>query len=294
MRFPTEVVNVRDSPYDLYIGRGRRPAANTILNLGNPFTHLNKSKAGTVINAGQPIDDAMIAVAQYLAACGSSPIFSTDILVQVADVATAIKAHDLFIHIPQRYELLLSDLPYIAGRKLGCYCAPGPCHGDNYVRVIDELGIEPDMHWQQELLKRNTAPVGPVSGPNPVLQQLINARSLFIYGAHNFKHWGTINHFAAQCMNNVQLLIPEHYGAPRMFSFALKKRGVTPTFIAGTANSVVATTDLTHVQQALVQFKPEFALGFATVPAPYTIGTRRYHEVVEQLGIPNDVIVVTI
>jgi len=29
-------------------------------------------------------------------------------------------------------------LQYMKGKRLGCHCAPAPCHGDNYVRLIAE------------------------------------------------------------------------------------------------------------------------------------------------------------
>jgi hypothetical protein len=33
---------------------------------------------------------------------------------------------------------LLAALPELAGRRLGCWCAPGPCHGDVLVRLCRE------------------------------------------------------------------------------------------------------------------------------------------------------------
>lgn len=33
---------------------------------------------------------------------------------------------------------LLSALPELKGKRLGCYCAPLPCHGDILARLADE------------------------------------------------------------------------------------------------------------------------------------------------------------
>lgn len=33
---------------------------------------------------------------------------------------------------------LLRDLASLQGKRLGCYCAPLPCHGDVYVELIEE------------------------------------------------------------------------------------------------------------------------------------------------------------
>ena len=34
---------------------------------------------------------------------------------------------------------LMKQLPELRGRRLGCYCAPLPCHGDVLVELIEEL-----------------------------------------------------------------------------------------------------------------------------------------------------------
>lgn len=36
---------------------------------------------------------------------------------------------------------LLNYLKSIKGKTLGCWCKPKTCHGDNYVELIEELGI---------------------------------------------------------------------------------------------------------------------------------------------------------
>ncbi len=36
---------------------------------------------------------------------------------------------------------LLVDLSGIAGKTLGCWCSPKPCHGDVIIRVCREMGL---------------------------------------------------------------------------------------------------------------------------------------------------------
>ncbi len=33
---------------------------------------------------------------------------------------------------------LIADLHELANKRLGCWCAPKPCHGDLYVKLIEE------------------------------------------------------------------------------------------------------------------------------------------------------------
>lgn len=35
---------------------------------------------------------------------------------------------------------LLAALPELVGKRLGCWCKPGPCHGDVIVKLLDEYG----------------------------------------------------------------------------------------------------------------------------------------------------------
>lgn len=34
---------------------------------------------------------------------------------------------------------LMEMLPELRGKRLGCYCAPKPCHGDILVELLEEL-----------------------------------------------------------------------------------------------------------------------------------------------------------
>jgi hypothetical protein len=39
-------------------------------------------------------------------------------------------------------QYLLADLPELAGKIMACWCDPLPCHGNNYLRLLKERGIE--------------------------------------------------------------------------------------------------------------------------------------------------------
>jgi hypothetical protein len=36
---------------------------------------------------------------------------------------------------------LLAALPELAGKVLGCYCHPLPCHGEVLIRLLEEYGL---------------------------------------------------------------------------------------------------------------------------------------------------------
>lgn len=46
-------------------------------------------------------------------------------------------------------ELKLGDLAFLAGKTLGCWCAPQPCHGDVLARAAE---------WAADELQRRRAP----------------------------------------------------------------------------------------------------------------------------------------
>lgn len=37
---------------------------------------------------------------------------------------------------------LIAALPELVGKRLGCHCAPKPCHGNILVKLIKEHGLE--------------------------------------------------------------------------------------------------------------------------------------------------------
>jgi Domain of unknown function (DUF4326) len=43
------------------------------------------------------------------------------------------------LHSPRRGQWAFDQLMRMKGKRLGCHCAPLPCHGDNYVKLIGEF-----------------------------------------------------------------------------------------------------------------------------------------------------------
>lgn len=60
----------------------------------------------------------------------------TKALYRVGTVREAIEAYERWIHTQPQ---LLSLLPTLRGKALGCWCKPGPCHGDVLVKLVEEL-----------------------------------------------------------------------------------------------------------------------------------------------------------
>jgi len=50
----------------------------------------------------------------------------------------ALTAYEL--HIRRRPDLL-ARLPELIGKRLGCVCAPLPCHGDILIQLMQERGL---------------------------------------------------------------------------------------------------------------------------------------------------------
>lgn len=49
----------------------------------------------------------------------------------------------------QKYEehirsskILMRALPSLAGKTLGCWCHPKPCHGDVLIKILKEMGYD--------------------------------------------------------------------------------------------------------------------------------------------------------
>lgn len=53
----------------------------------------------------------------------------------VATVAEALAQYEVWLKL-QRPDLL-ARLPELRGKALGCWCKPGPCHGDILARLAD-------------------------------------------------------------------------------------------------------------------------------------------------------------
>ena len=97
------VVNLRRARYDVYVGRGRGPRGEAGI-FGNPWSHTRESLATYHV---QTRDEAIAAFRSWLR----------------CDVGyEAI--------LPQRRQAILTALPQLRGRLLGCFCRPLSCHGD--------------------------------------------------------------------------------------------------------------------------------------------------------------------
>jgi hypothetical protein len=44
-----------------------------------------------------------------------------------------------FLLNPATKAAAVAELRKLKGKRLGCHCAPRPCHGDNYVKLIAEF-----------------------------------------------------------------------------------------------------------------------------------------------------------
>lgn len=109
----TTVVNVaRREECDVYIGRVK----HRTLHWGNPFYFRlpRKSKLW--------VPDREIAVAQF--------------------ESWLLGQRDQDVELTRR-RWILSHLSELQGKRLGCFCAPKPCHGDVLARMADELGENP-------------------------------------------------------------------------------------------------------------------------------------------------------
>lgn len=96
----TTIVNIRKEKCDLYIGRSRQ----SHLHFGNPFHIGPNGTREEVINNYE----------LWLRGCA-------------------------FTELEQpRRRWILGVLHNIEGKKLGCYCAPLPCHGNVLIKLLEE------------------------------------------------------------------------------------------------------------------------------------------------------------
>ena len=105
----TKVVNCRREGYDVYIGRpnGYPPPefGTWQFHFGNPFHMRRDGNRKTVIKKFE----------KWLK-------------------GDAYKVVD-----PERRKWILKNLCKLKGKRLGCYCSPKACHGDIYIKLIEEL-----------------------------------------------------------------------------------------------------------------------------------------------------------
>lgn len=108
----TTLVNLRNSAYDVYIGRKQEHTANSNGHYGNPFSH----KAGTL--ATLLLDTRQEAVKAY------------------REWLKGEKYHDIE---PARRQWILNNLHLLKDKTLGCFCKPLACHGDVLVELVEKL-----------------------------------------------------------------------------------------------------------------------------------------------------------
>ena len=49
----------------------------------------------------------------------------------------------------ERRKWVRNNLESLRGKRLGCHCAPLPCHGDVYVKMLEEEGGEKDDQGEE-------------------------------------------------------------------------------------------------------------------------------------------------
>ena len=117
----TTVVNCRKEKYDIYIGRpydGISPPefGTYTLHFGNPFILRRDGNRKVVINKFE----------------------------------RWIRGEDYPKLYPKRRKWILKNLYRLRNKRLGCFCSPKACHGDVYVKLIEELSRK-----RKNLLKTN-------------------------------------------------------------------------------------------------------------------------------------------
>lgn len=104
----TQVVNIHQKvPYDVYIGR----KWDTKMHYGNPFTHMSSNMPGIVKVESR--EDAVRCFGDWL-------------------LGIAFQDVD-----PERRQWIISNLPGLRGKVLGCFCHPKACHGHVYKQILD-------------------------------------------------------------------------------------------------------------------------------------------------------------
>jgi hypothetical protein len=102
----TRVVHCKKEPFDVYIGRSQNIIRGR---WGNPFTHLPQFTS--LARHHVPLDKVLVEYEKWLR------------------TQTALM-HDI--------------VPLLRGKILGCWCKPGPCHGDVLAKLAD--GCQCEQH----------------------------------------------------------------------------------------------------------------------------------------------------
>jgi hypothetical protein len=99
------VVHCMREDYDVYIGRGKDPNTQEWGEWGNPFSH--RAGASATVTKANSVEEA---IERYKA--------------------------DLWQRL-RTGKLSLEKLAALKGKTLGCWCAPGPCHGEVLVAAAE-------------------------------------------------------------------------------------------------------------------------------------------------------------
>lgn len=109
----TQVVNLRKSRYDVYIGRDPLDQKSA-KHFGNPFSYRDSNIASVKV---QSHDEAIRAFYDWLSGAGYDELE------------------------PERRQWILDNLDKLRGKRLGCFCHPKLCHGDVYRVMLGEASI---------------------------------------------------------------------------------------------------------------------------------------------------------
>jgi hypothetical protein len=102
---PMLVVHCMRDDYDVYIGRGKDPHTREWGEWGNPFSH--RESASAMVTKANSVEEA---IERYKA--------------------------DLWKRLRDG-RLTVEKLAALKGKTLGCWCAPGPCHGEVLVAAAE-------------------------------------------------------------------------------------------------------------------------------------------------------------
>lgn len=109
----TKVVNLRHEPYTLYIGRG---AGGVV-----------PSRPGTRGWLGNPV-----AIGKQCQECGRHH----------RDAGSTLPCYKRYLHRKLQDHEWRAAFLESCGHTLGCFCKPGPCHGDVIISVLESIGAE--------------------------------------------------------------------------------------------------------------------------------------------------------
>lgn len=102
---PVLVVHCMRDDYDVYIGRGKDPHSHEWGEWGNPYSH--RESASATVTKANSVEEAIES-------------YRTDLWKRLRDGRLSVE-----------------KLAALNGRRLGCWCAPGPCHGEVLVAAAE-------------------------------------------------------------------------------------------------------------------------------------------------------------